>query len=172
MRFQRSILSVHFKDKSIAQVLEMSIDEAADFFSEIPNLSRPLSCLQKVGLGYMPLGQPSNTLSGGEAQRVKLASELSKKATGNTLYLLDEPTTGLHGIDVQKLIEVFSELVHKGNSVLVVEHQLDVIWASDWVIDMGPGAGAQGGQIVGQGIPPTIAELATPTGIALAKAFR
>jgi excinuclease ABC subunit A len=170
-RFQRSLLSVHFKDKSIAQVLEMSIDEAADFFSEIPNLSRPLACLQKVGLGYMPLGQSANTLSGGEAQRIKLASELSKKGTGNTLYLLDEPTTGLHGVDVQKLIEVFSELVHKGNSVLVVEHQLDVIWASDWVIDMGPGAGEQGGQIVAQGIPPTIAKLATPTGVALAKAF-
>jgi excinuclease ABC subunit A len=149
----------------------MSIDEAADFFSEIPNLFRPLACLQKVGLGYMPLGQSANTLSGGEAQRIKLASELSKKGTGNTLYLLDEPTTGLHGVDVQKLIEVFSELVHKGNSVLVVEHQLDVIWASDWVIDMGPGAGEQGGQIVAQGIPPTIAKLATPTGVALAKAF-
>ena len=166
-RFQRSTLAVRFKGKSIAQVLEMSIAEAADFFSEIPKLKQPLDCLVSVGLGYMPIGQPATTISGGEAQRIKLASELARTNTGNTLYILDEPTTGLHSSDVFRLIDVLQGFVERGNSVLVIEHHMSVIRCCDWVIDLGPGAGREGGRIVGEGIPEEIARENTPTGIAL-----
>lgn len=150
-RFQRSVLAVRFKGKSIADILNMSIGEAAEFFSEIPKLSRPLMGLVDVGLGYMPIGQPATTISGGEAQRIKLASELSKTNTGQTAYFLDEPTSGLHTQDVHRLIDVLQNLVDQGNSVFVIEHHWDVIKACDWLIEMGPGAAASGGQIVYMG---------------------
>ncbi|AMV35198.1 UvrABC system protein A [Pirellula sp. SH-Sr6A] len=166
-RFQRTTLAVRFKEKSIAQVLDLSIEEACEFFSEIPKIHAPLEALCQVGLGYMPLGQPATTISGGEAQRIKLATELSRAGTGNTLYLLDEPTSGLHTEDVHRLIGVLQTLVDKGNSVLVIEHHMDVLGACDWVIDMGPDAGVGGGQIVGSGPPEAIAAKETPTGRAL-----
>lgn len=166
-RFQRTTLAVRFKEKSIAQVLDLSIEEACAFFSEIPRIHSPLEALCQVGLGYMPLGQPATTISGGEAQRIKLATELSKGGTGNTLYLLDEPTSGLHAEDVFRLIGVLQTLVDKGNSVLVIEHHVDVLRACDWVIDVGPDAGVGGGRIVGNGPPAVIAGLDTPTGEAL-----
>jgi excinuclease ABC subunit A len=152
-RFQRSVLAVRFKGQSIADVLNMSILEASQFFSEIPSLARPLQGLVQVGLGYMPLGQPATTISGGEAQRVKLASELSKPNSGRTVYFLDEPTSGLHTQDVYRLIDVLQDLVDKGNSVFVIEHHWDVIKACDWLIEMGPGAAAKGGKIVYAGPP-------------------
>lgn len=152
-RFQRSVLAVRFKGKSIADILNMSIEEAAEFFSEIPKLSRPLTGLVDVGLGYMPIGQPATTISGGEAQRIKLAAELSKTNTGQTAYFLDEPTSGLHTQDVHRLIDVLQNLVDQGNSVFVIEHHWDVIKACDWLIEMGPGAAANGGQIVYSGAP-------------------
>ena len=166
-RFQRSTLAVRFKGKSIAQILEMSIAEAADFFSEIPKLKQPLDGLVSVGLGYMPIGQPATTISGGEAQRIKLASELARTNTGNTLYVLDEPTTGLHSSDVFRLIDVLQGFVERGNSVLVIEHHMDVIRCCDWIIDVGPGAGIDGGCIVSEGPPEALAKQDTPTGIAL-----
>lgn len=152
-RFQRSVLAVRFKGKSIADVLNMSIDEAADFFSEIPKLHRPLQGLLQVGLGYMPIGQPATTISGGEAQRIKLASELSKSNGGQTAYFLDEPTSGLHTQDVHRLIDVLQNLVDQGNSVVVIEHHWDVIRACDWLIEMGPGAAEDGGKIIYEGSP-------------------
>lgn len=152
-RFQRSVLAVRFKGKSIADILNMSIEEAAEFFSEIPKVSKPLKGLVDVGLGYMPIGQPATTISGGEAQRIKLASELSKTNTGQTAYFLDEPTSGLHTQDVYRLIDVLQNLVDQGNSVFVIEHHWDVIKACDWLIEMGPGAAANGGQIVFSGVP-------------------
>ena len=167
-RFNRSTLAVHFKGKSIADCLEMSIAEAADFFDAIPKLRVPLQCLVQVGLGYIALGQPSNTFSGGESQRIKLASELAKPGTGKTLYLLDEPTTGLHMDDVVRLIGVLQDLVEKGNTVIVVEHHMDVIRCCDWVIDVGPGGGASGGKVLGVGPPELIAaNKHSPTAIAL-----
>ena len=169
-RFNRSTLAVHFKGKSIADCLDMSILEAAEFFEAIPKLRVPLQCLVRVGLGYIALGQPSNTFSGGEAQRIKLASELAKPATGKTLYLLDEPTTGLHMDDVVRLIGVLQDLVEKGNTVIVVEHHMDLIRCCDWVVDVGPGGGVDGGTILGVGPPEVIAEnLDSPTGIALSR---
>jgi excinuclease ABC subunit A len=150
-RFQRSVLAVRFKGKSIADILNMSILEAADFFSEIPKLNRPLQGLVQVGLGYMPIGQPATTISGGEAQRIKLAAELSKTNSGQTAYFLDEPTSGLHTQDVHRLIEVLQNLVDQGNSVFVIEHHWDVIKACDWLIEMGPGAASNGGKIVYSG---------------------
>ncbi len=166
-RFQRSTLAVRFKEKSIADVLEMPISEAYPFFSEFPKLAGPLERLCQVGLGYMPMGQPATTISGGEAQRIKLATELAKANTGNTLYLLDEPTTGLHTEDVHRLIDVFQSLVELGNSVLVIEHHVDVLRACDWLIDIGPEAGEAGGRIVGVGTPNEVSKLDTPTGIGL-----
>jgi excinuclease ABC subunit A len=158
-RYNRETLEVRFKGKSIADVLEMSVEEALRFFAKIPKLRRRLQTLHDVGLDYIKLGQPATTLSGGEAQRVKLASELSKVATGKTLYILDEPTTGLHFADIEKLLEVLQRLVDAGNTVLVIEHNLDVIKQADWIVDLGPEGGEAGGEIVATGTPEEIAEV-------------
>ncbi|MDX6533734.1 MAG: excinuclease subunit, partial [Gaiellales bacterium] len=157
-RYNKETLEVRFKGKSIADVLDMSVEEALEFFVKIPKLRRRLQTLHDVGLDYMRLGQPATTLSGGEAQRVKLATELSKVATGRTLYILDEPTTGLHMYDVEKLLVVLQRLVDAGNTVLVIEHNLDVIKQADWVLDLGPEGGDKGGEIVAQGTPEEVAE--------------
>jgi excinuclease ABC subunit A len=156
-RYNRETLEVRFKGKSIADVLEMSVEEALAFFSKIPKLRRRLQTLHDVGLDYVKLGQPATTLSGGEAQRVKLASELSKVATGRTLYILDEPTTGLHFADIEKLLEVLQRLVDNGNTVLVIEHNLDVIKQADWIVDLGPEGGEAGGELIATGKPEDIA---------------
>jgi excinuclease ABC subunit A len=156
-RYNRETLEVHYKGKTIAEVLDMPIEEAADFFAAVPAISRHMSTLCEVGLGYVRLGQPATTLSGGEAQRVKLASELQKRSTGRTVYVLDEPTTGLHFEDIRKLLHVLSGLVDKGNSVLVIEHNLDVIKTADWLIDMGPEGGSRGGYVVAEGTPEEVA---------------
>ena len=156
-RYNRETLEVHYKGKTIAQVLDMSIEDAADFFEPISSIHRYLKTLVDVGLGYVRLGQPAPTLSGGEAQRVKLAAELQKRSTGRTVYILDEPTTGLHFEDIRKLLKVINGLVDKGNSVIVIEHNLDVIKTSDWVIDMGPEGGGGGGTVVAQGSPEDVA---------------
>jgi excinuclease ABC subunit A len=155
-RYNRETLDVTFKSKSIAEVLDMTVDEAADFFQAVPRIRTILETLQQVGLGYIHVGQQATTLSGGEAQRVKLAKELSKRATGRTLYILDEPTTGLHFHDVAKLLDVLHELVEQGNSVVVIEHNLEVIKTADWIIDLGPEGGDQGGEIVAAGPPEAI----------------
>ncbi len=157
-RYNRETLEVLFKGKSIADVLDMTVDEAADFFKAVPRVRETFKTLQRVGLGYIHVGQQATTLSGGEAQRVKLAKELSKRATGRTLYILDEPTTGLHFHDVAKLLEVLHELVNQGNSVVVIEHNLEVIKTADWVIDLGPEGGDGGGEIVAWGPPEDIAK--------------
>jgi excinuclease ABC subunit A len=156
-RYNRETLEVHFKDKTIADVLDMSIEEASEFFAAVPSISRHLTTLVDVGLGYVRLGQPAPTLSGGEAQRVKLASELQRRSTGRTVYILDEPTTGLHFEDIRKLLGVLSRLVDQGNTVIVIEHNLDVIKTADWIVDMGPEGGSGGGQIVAVGTPEEIA---------------
>ncbi len=158
-RYNRETLEVRFKGKSIADVLEMSVEEALQFFAKIPKIRRRLQTLHDVGLDYIKLGQPATTLSGGEAQRVKLASELSKVATGKTLYILDEPTTGLHFADIEKLLETLQRLVDGGNTMLVIEHNLDVIKQADWVIDLGPEGGEAGGEIVAVGTPEEIAQV-------------
>jgi excinuclease ABC subunit A len=158
-RYNRETLEVRFKGKSIADVLEMSVEEALQFFAKIPKLRRRLQTLHDVGLDYIKLGQPATTLSGGEAQRVKLSSELSKIATGKTLYILDEPTTGLHFADIEKLLDVLHRLVDSGNTVLVIEHNLDVIKQADWIIDLGPEGGEAGGEIIATGTPEQIAEV-------------
>ena len=152
-RYNRETLEVHYKGKNISEVLEMSVEEALEFFRPIPRIARHLETLFEVGLGYIRLGQPAPTLSGGEAQRVKLASELAKRSTGSTLYILDEPTTGLHFEDISKLLKVLHGLVDKGNSVIVIEHNLDVIKTADWVIDLGPEGGDGGGEVVAEGTP-------------------
>jgi excinuclease ABC subunit A len=157
-RYNRETLEVRFKSKNIADVLEMPIEEALEFFAHIPKISRRVQALYDVGLGYMRLGQPATTLSGGEAQRVKLAAELSKVATGTTMYILDEPTTGLHFADIQRLLEVLDRLVQTGNSVVVIEHNLDVIKVSDRLIDLGPEGGDEGGRLIAQGTPEQVAE--------------
>ncbi|HET9187484.1 MAG TPA: excinuclease ABC subunit UvrA [Acidothermaceae bacterium] len=156
-RYNRETLDVHYKGKNISEVLEMPIEEAAEFFAAIPAISRHLTTLVEVGLGYVRLGQPAPTLSGGEAQRVKLASELQKRSTGRTVYVLDEPTTGLHFEDVRKLLGVLQSLVDKGNTVIVIEHNLDVVKTADWIIDMGPEGGSGGGAVVAEGTPEEIA---------------
>jgi excinuclease ABC subunit A len=148
---------VRFKGKTIADVLDMPVEEAVEFFQHIPKIHRRLETLRDVGLGYVRLGQPATTLSGGEAQRVKLATELSKIATGRTLYILDEPTTGLHFADVQRLLEVLHRLVDAGNSIVVIEHNLDVIKTADRLIDMGPEGGDEGGVVVATGTPEEVA---------------
>ncbi len=158
-RYNRETLEVRFKGKTIADVLEMSVEEALKFFAKIPKIRRRLQTLHDVGLDYMTLGQPATTLSGGEAQRVKLAAELGKVATGRTLYILDEPTTGLHFADIEKLLEVLQRLVDTGNTVLVIEHNLDVIKQSDWVVDLGPEGGEEGGEVIAAGTPEDIAEV-------------
>ena len=151
---------MRYKGKNIAEVLDMSITEAQVFFKDLPAIARKLDTLTEVGLSYVKLGQPATTLSGGEAQRIKLSRELSKRATGRTLYVLDEPSVGLHADDVHKLIHVLDQLVNDGNTVVVIEHNLDIIKVADWLIDMGPEGGDGGGLIVSQGTPETIA--ATP----------
>jgi excinuclease ABC subunit A len=158
-RYNRETLEVRFKGKSIADVLEMSVEEALKFFAKIPKLRRRLQTLHDVGLDYMKLGQPATTLSGGEAQRVKLAAELGKVATGKTLYILDEPTTGLHFADIEKLLEVLQRLVDTGNTVLVIEHNLDVIKQADWIVDLGPEGGDEGGELVATGTPEQVADV-------------
>jgi len=152
-RYNRETLEVHYKGKTISDVLEMTVDEAVKFFENIPAIKNKVQALQDVGLGYIKLGQPATTLSGGEAQRVKLATELSRKSTGKTIYLLDEPTTGLHSYDVRKLISILNRLVENGNTVVVIEHNLDVIKCADHIIDLGPEGGDKGGKIVAQGSP-------------------
>src|SRR5881394_2509600 len=158
-RYNRETLEVRFKGRSIADVLEMSVEEALKFFAKIPKIRRRLQTLHDVGLDYIKLGQPATTLSGGEAQRVKLASELSKVATGKTLYILDEPTTGLHFADIEKLLETLQRLVDSGNTVLVIEHNLDVIKQADWIIDLGPEGGEAGGEVIATGTPEQVAEV-------------
>jgi excinuclease ABC subunit A len=158
-RYNRETLEVRFKGKSIADVLEMSVEEALRFFAKIPKLRRRLQTLHDVGLDYIKLGQPATTLSGGEAQRVKLAAELSKVSTGRTLYILDEPTTGLHFADIEKLLEVLQRLVDAGNTVLVIEHNLDVIKQADWIVDLGPEGGEAGGEVIAAGTPEQVAEV-------------
>jgi excinuclease ABC subunit A len=158
-RYNRETLEVHYKGKTIAEILEMPIEEASEFFEPIPAIHRHLKTLVDVGLGYVRLGQPAPTLSGGEAQRVKLAAELQKRSTGRTFYVLDEPTTGLHFEDIRKLLMVLQGLVDKGNTVLVIEHNLDVIKSSDWIIDMGPEGGHRGGQVIAEGTPEQIVKI-------------
>jgi excinuclease ABC subunit A len=156
-RFNKETLEIKYEGKNIAQVLKMTIDEAYTFFKDIPNISEKLLMLKEVGLGYLELGQSATTLSGGEAQRLKLARELTKNSR-NTLYLLDEPTVGLHYYDVEMLLEVLQSLVDRGNSVMVIEHNLDVIKNSDWIIDLGPGGGKSGGEVVVEGQPKEVAK--------------
>lgn len=158
-RFNRQTLQVDYRGRTIADVLQMCIDEAARFFENFAAIARVLESLQRVGLGYLPLGQPSTTLSGGEAQRIKLATELARVDTGSTLYLLDEPTTGLHFCDIQRLLDVLQRLVDKGNTVIVIEHNLEVIKCADWIIDLGPEGGAEGGHLVAEGTPESVAAL-------------
>ena len=157
-RYNREALEVRFKGKNIAEVLDMSVEEALHFFENIPRIKTKLQTLNDVGVGYMRIGQPATTLSGGEAQRVKLASELSKRSTGRTLYILDEPTTGLSFHDVAALLNVLQRLVEGGNTVVIIEHQMDVIKNADYIIDLGPGAGDKGGYIVATGTPEEIAQ--------------
>jgi excinuclease ABC subunit A len=157
-RYNRDTLAVHYKGKNIAEVLDMPIAEAAEFFEPISAIHRFLKTLVDVGLGYVRLGQSATTLSGGEAQRVKLATELQRRSNGRTVYVLDEPTTGLHFEDVNKLLQVLNGLVDKGNTVIVIEHNLDVIKSADWVVDMGPEGGAGGGTVLAEGTPEDIAE--------------
>lgn len=156
-RYNRETLEVRFKGKSISDVLEMTVNQAVDFFAGVPNILKKIKVLQDIGLGYIKLGQPSSTLSGGENQRVKLATELAKKDTGNTLFILDEPTTGLHFEDIRVLLEVINQLADKGNTVVVIEHNMDVIKTADWIIDLGPEGGRNGGQIIAQGTPQEVA---------------
>ena len=158
-RYNRDTLEVTFKGHSIADVLDMSIEEALHFFENQPRIARILGTLYDVGLGYIRLGQPAPTLSGGEAQRVKLAAELAKRSTGSTFYILDEPTTGLHFEDIRKLLQVLDRLVEAGNTVVVIEHNLDVVKTADWIIDLGPEGGDGGGRIVAEGTPEQVAAI-------------
>ncbi|MDE6142906.1 MAG: excinuclease ABC subunit UvrA, partial [Muribaculaceae bacterium] len=162
-RYNRETLEVRFKGKSIADILDMTVNQAVIFFENIPTILNKIKVLQDIGLGYIKLGQPSSTLSGGENQRVKLATELSKKDTGKTLFILDEPTTGLHFEDIMVLLNVINRLVDKGNSVVVIEHNLDVIKSADYVIDLGPEGGREGGYIVAEGTPEEVAKTHTHT---------
>jgi excinuclease ABC subunit A len=158
-RYNRETLEIKFRGKSIAEVLDLTVDEAADFFKAVPSIRDKMVTLQRVGLGYIHLGQQATTLSGGEAQRVKLAKELSRRATGKTVYILDEPTTGLHFDDVRKLLEVLDALVEQGNTVIVIEHNLEVIKTADWIVDLGPEGGIKGGHIVAEGTPEDVAKV-------------
>jgi len=158
-RYNRETLEVLYKGKSIAEVLDMTVSQALDFMGAIPRIRNKLQTLEEVGLGYIKLGQSATTLSGGEAQRVKLAKELSKRATGRTIYILDEPTTGLHFEDIRKLLEVIQRLVDTGNTIVIIEHNLDVIKTADWVIDLGPEGGDRGGEIIASGTPEQVARV-------------
>jgi excinuclease ABC subunit A len=169
-RYNREALEIHFKDKNISEVLDMTVEEAFKFFENIPQIKNKLQVLNEVGLGYIRLGQSATTLSGGEAQRIKLSSELSKRPTGHTLYILDEPTTGLHFADIDRLLKILRRLVDVGNTVLIIEHNLDVIKNADWILDLGPEGGVGGGQLVAEGTPSEIAKnKASYTGQYLAK---
>jgi excinuclease ABC subunit A len=159
-RYNRETLEVKFKGKSIADVLDMTVEDAQHFFQAVPSIREKMDALVRVGLGYIKVGQQATTLSGGEAQRVKLSKELARRSTGKTLYILDEPTTGLHFEDVRKLLEVLHELVDQGNSVIVIEHNLDVVKTADWIIDIGPEGGDGGGQVVATGTPEDVANVA------------
>ena len=156
-RFNRATLQVRYKGLTIADVLDLSVSEAVGFFENLDSIHRTLKSLEDVGLGYLRLGQPSTTLSGGEAQRVKLATQLARVDTGNTMYLLDEPTTGLHFEDIQRLLNVLGRLVDRGNTVVVIEHNLDVVKCADWIIDLGPEGGTGGGQVIATGSPEDVA---------------
>jgi excinuclease ABC subunit A len=158
-RYNRETLEIKYKGKNIHEVLEMTIEEARAFFDAVPALARKLQTLMDVGLSYIKLGQSATTLSGGEAQRVKLSRELSKRDTGKTLYILDEPTTGLHFADIQQLLDVLHRLRDHGNTVVVIEHNLDVIKTADWLVDLGPEGGSKGGQIIATGTPEQVAEM-------------
>ncbi|HOU24603.1 MAG TPA: excinuclease ABC subunit UvrA, partial [Anaerolineae bacterium] len=158
-RFNREALEIKFKGASIADVLDMTVDEGLRFFENIPGIRRKLETLSEVGLGYIRLGQPATTLSGGEAQRVKLSRELSRRATGRTLYILDEPTTGLHFADIDRLLQVLNRLVDAGNTVLIIEHNLDVIKTADWILDLGPEGGDEGGRLIAEGTPEEVARV-------------
>jgi excinuclease ABC subunit A len=171
-RYNRETLEVQWKGSNIAQVLEMTVEQAQRFFASVPSIARKLDTLMEVGLGYLRLGQSATTLSGGEAQRVKLSQELSKRDTGRTLYVLDEPTTGLHFHDIAQLLQVLQRLAEHGNTLLVIEHNLDVIKTADWVIDLGPEGGAGGGQLLATGTPEQIAtSTISHTGVHLARVF-
>jgi excinuclease ABC subunit A len=159
-RYNRETLEIYYKGRTIADVLDMTVDEALEFFRNVPKIKRKLQTLHDVGLGYITLGQPATTLSGGEAQRVKLATELAKVATGNTFYILDEPTTGLHFEDVRMLLDVLHRLAERGNTVLVIEHNLDVVKTADWIVDLGPEGGDRGGTVVAAGTPEELAATA------------
>ena len=158
-RYNRETLEIRFKGKSIADVLDMTVEDAQEFFAAVPSIREKMDALVRVGLGYIKVGQQATTLSGGEAQRVKLSKELAKRSTGRTLYILDEPTTGLHFEDVRKLLEVLHRLVDQGNSVVVIEHNLDVIKTADHILDLGPGGGVRGGEVVAQGTPEDVARV-------------
>lgn len=158
-RYNRETLEILYKGKSISDVLEMSVEDAAVYFENIPSISRKMQTLNSVGLGYIRLGQQATTLSGGEAQRVKLAEELSKKDTGNTFYIMDEPTTGLHFQDIQHLIDVINKLVEKGNTVVIIEHNLDIVKVADYIIDVGKEGGKNGGNILFQGTPEALIKI-------------
>jgi len=158
-RFNRETLQIRYKGKNIADILDMDVDEALEFFGNVPKIKRILGTLADVGLGYVKLGQSATTLSGGEAQRVKLAKELARVATGDTVYILDEPTTGLHFADIQKLLDVLHRLTDAGNTVIVIEHNLEVIKTADWIVDLGPDGGDAGGYIVAQGTPESIIQV-------------
>jgi excinuclease ABC subunit A len=158
-RYNRETLEITYKGKNIADVLDLTVDEAARFFRNVPTIAEKLNSLLDVGLGYLRLGQAGTTLSGGEAQRVKLATELAKKATGRTVYILDEPTTGLHFADIEKLLEVLMKLRNAGNTIVVIEHNLEMIKCADWIVDLGPEGGQGGGEVVGAGSPEEIAAL-------------
>ncbi|MCK5780648.1 MAG: ATP-binding cassette domain-containing protein, partial [Psychrilyobacter sp.] len=155
-RYNRETLEIEYKGKNISEILGLSVGEAYEFFNKIPSLERKLKVLEDVGLEYIKLGQPATTLSGGEAQRIKLATELSKLSRGHTIYILDEPTTGLHFEDIRKLLEVLNRLVEKGNTVVIIEHNLDVVKTTDYVIDIGPEGGDLGGEVLATGTPETI----------------
>ncbi|MFB3151573.1 MAG: ATP-binding cassette domain-containing protein, partial [Alphaproteobacteria bacterium] len=159
-RYNRETLEITFRNKTIYDTLDLTVEEGSEFFKAVPTIRSKLVTLEKVGLGYIKIGQPATTLSGGEAQRVKLAKELAKRATGKTLYILDEPTTGLHFHDVRKLLEVLHSLVDQGNTVVVIEHNLEVIKTADWIIDLGPEGGDDGGRVVATGTPEQVAEVA------------
>jgi excinuclease ABC subunit A len=171
-RYNREALEIKYKGSTISDILEMTVEQAAKFFENVPAIARKLDTLVEAGLGYIRLGQPATTFSGGEAQRIKLASELSRRATGKTLYILDEPTTGLHSADVKRLLVILQKLVEGGNSMIIIEHNLDVIKTADYIIDMGPEGGLGGGMIVAKGTPEEVAKMTDSfTGQYLKKLF-